>query len=52
MITPAQYDYLEKRWQEVRRELSEVQKREKALCKELASIEKKLKEPIDNSQKM
>lgn len=52
MITPAQYEYLEKRWQEVHRELRAVQKREKALCKELQNIEKKLKEPIDNSPKV
>lgn len=52
MITPAQYEYLEKRWKEVHRELREVQKREKALCKELNAIEKKLKEPIDNSGKV
>ena len=51
-ITPAQYNYLEKRWKEVHRELQEVQKREKALCKELKSIEKKLKEPIDNTTKV
>ena len=52
MITPAEYDYLEKRWKEVHRELREVQKRENALSKELNAIEKKLKEPIDNSGKV
>ena len=52
MITPAEYDYLEKRWAEVHRELKAIQKKEKALCKELNAIEKKLKEPIDNSGKM
>lgn len=52
MITPAEYDYLEKRWAEVYRELKAIQKKEKALCKELNTIEKKLKEPIDNSGKM
>ena len=52
MITPAEYDYLEKRWAEVHRQLREVQKQEKALHKELNKIEKKLKEPIDNSGKM
>lgn len=52
MITPVQYDYLEKRWKEVHRELREVQKKEKALSKELKSIEKKLKEPIDNTTKV
>ena len=52
MITPAEYDYLEKRWTEVYRELKAIQKKEKALCKELNAIEKKLKEPIDNSGKM
>jgi predicted transcriptional regulator len=52
MITPAEYDYLEKRWAEVHRELQAIQKKEKALCKELNAIEKKLKEPIDNSGKV
>ena len=52
MITPADYDYLEKRWAEVHRELKAIQKKEKALSKELNAIEKKLKEPIDNSGKM
>ena len=51
-ITPAQYNYLEKRWKEVHRELQEVQKKEKALSKELNAIEKKLNEPIDNTTKM
>lgn len=50
MITPAEYEYLEKRWAEVHRELTRVQKQEKALCKELQKIEKKLKEPIDKGE--
>ena len=52
MITPAEYDYLEKRWAKDHRELKAIQKKEKALSKELNAIEKKLKEPIDNSGKM
>lgn len=43
MITSAEYDYLEKRRAEVHRELKVIQKKEKALCKELNAIEKKIK---------
>lgn len=46
MITAKEYAYLEKRWQEVYRKLSEVRKKEKELVKEKERIERKLREPI------
>lgn len=46
MITPKEYDELEKRYSKVWRELRQVRKREKELTDELWEINKKLREPI------
>lgn len=51
MITPEQYDYLEKRYAQVWKELREVQKQERKLADELWRINQKLREPIKEETK-
>lgn len=51
MITPEQYNYLEKRYAQVWKELRAIQRQEKKLTDELWKINQKMREPIQEEEK-
>lgn len=49
MITPKEYEYLERRWQELYSQYRKCQKQLNAIDNELQKVEEKLQQPIDNN---